>query len=106
MNWLRSTTFCAIVPSQTDAAMKSASAVIAPMPGDGGDLSAADWAKSSRPSSMVALRRCMKELFLRLFLAQVVVANDEVREDEAQRRANRPRNDDTPENPIGKAEDI
>src|SRR5262245_44251009 len=102
MNWLRSTTFCAIVPSQTEAAMKSTRAASAPMPGDG---SAEDWARRS-DSGMVGLRRGTEKLFFCLLLAQVVVADHEVGKDEAQDCANGPGQNNAPENPIGETEDV
>src|SRR5438067_115403 len=91
-----------MVPSQTDAAIKSTSDTIAPMPGEG---DAADCARRI-DSSMVGLRRWTQELLLGLLFAQIVVANDKVRQHKAQRRANGPRHDNAPENPIREAENV
>src|SRR5262245_23719069 len=109
MNWLRSTTFCASVPSQTDAAMNNASAAIAPIPGDGADRSAIVWATNSSPSSMVRLRlfgAACRQPLLRLLLAQVLVRDHKIRKHKAQPRAHGPRQHDSPENPIGKADHV
>src|SRR5262245_31771337 len=108
MNWLRSTTFCASVPSHTDAMMNSASAAMAPNPGDrtAADSLAADWANSQSVSTMIRLRRLVEEVFLGLFFAQLVVRDHEIRQDKAQDRANGPRHDDAPEYPVGKSEHI
>src|SRR5262245_38025299 len=85
--------------------MKSASEAIAPMPGEGGADSPAACAISSSPSNMVRLRLLpAQERLLGLLLAQVLVADHKIRQHEAQQRANRPRHDHTPKNPVGKTD--
>src|SRR6478752_526111 len=100
MNWLRSTTRWATVPSQTEATMKRTRAVIAPRPGDGCEveLLVAVCARMRAASGMFSLRRMRLKLLLGLFLAKVGVGNYEIRHDEAQKGAYRPRQDDAVEN--------
>src|SRR5207247_3499999 len=103
-----STTRCASVPSQTDAAMNSTSAAIAPTPGDGiaGDWLATDWATSSNVSGMISLRRPIHKLLFRLLVSQLLIRDDIPRQHEAQQRACHPRHNDSPEHPVGKTEHI
>src|SRR5262245_5215373 len=105
MNRLRSTTFCASVPSHTEAAMNNASAMMAPIPGERpGDSRATTCANSQIASGMIGLPP--SELLFGLFFAQVFVPDDKVREHEAQCGADGPRRDHTPEHPVWKAQHI
>src|SRR6476646_11567140 len=101
MNWLRSTTFCATVPSQTDAAINRTSATSAPMPGEG---VAEDCARSD--STTVGLRRAGNEVLFDLHRAEIVVADHIVGQHEAEHRANGPRHNDPPENPVWEAKNV
>src|SRR6185437_8104608 len=86
--------------------MNSTSAMSAPTPGDGIDLAAAAWPSRKSISGMIRLRRSAHELLLGLLFAQVLVGDDEVGQHKAERGADAPRHDDSPENPIGKPQHI
>src|SRR5688500_10388936 len=108
MKRLRSTTRWATVPSQTEAAMNSTSASIAPMPGV--RFSGAGAAACARRLNMIPLpaQRVFQRVHVRLdlFLAQVFVLDDEVRQHEANQRAGGPGDNDAPEHPVRKAQNV
>ena len=108
MNSLRSTTFWAIVPSHTDAAMNSTSATIAPMPGDVVHRTsleppepAAVTLRHDPPPTLVTAS--VSSACSSPKSSSVITKYDRT---EAQPRAHRPRHDNAPENPIGKPQHI
>src|SRR4029450_3797369 len=101
MKRLRSTTFWANVPNQTDAAMNSTRATIAPKPAGGGSGIAGAWASRS---SMTGLPAPSRPVCVALLVPQVLVAHDVARHDERQRGACRPGDKHAKEDPVGNAQ--
>src|SRR5262249_12834368 len=90
----RSTAFWAWVPSQTETAITATSITSVPYPTEG------------TASGMLPSGRRVFDVghAVAHFLAERFIAHDSQREDGRKRNAQRPRNDNAPENPVGEPE--